>query len=91
MDPSSLVASSHAVERYRERSGTPTESYQTIVEKLKDLVRRCPRVEGERNTSYIRATGNGHDPIWVVVQGRVIRTVLSHRQYLRNVEVGRAL
>lgn len=82
--------SSHAVERYRERAGDPTSTYAAVVEKIKEIARQCPIVEGVRDTRYIRATGSGHDPIWLVVRADTVRTVLTHNQYIHNLETGRA-
>ena len=83
---SSLLVSGHAVVRYRQRSGDHISSPKRLVEKVKELVRTHPEVSDGESTSYIRVSGHGHDPIWIVVKGRVVITVLEHQQYLRKIE-----
>ena len=87
---SNLIVSSHAVERYRERSGDNKSTLESISKQIKALVSTCPAVQGKDNTNYVRVTGLGPEPIWFVVRGRAVRTVLTHSQYLRNIETGRA-
>jgi hypothetical protein len=90
LQASNLIVSYHAVERYRERSGDNKSDLGTVTKQIKTLVSTYPVVQGRDNTKYVRVTGLNLEPIWFVVRGRVVRTTLTHNQYLQNIEVGRA-
>lgn len=84
-----LLLSSHAVSRWRERAQDSTSSNETIQESLKQIARDCPATPGEKDVYYVRVS-MATETLWLVIKGRVIRTVLTHRQYLKNIQTGRA-
>lgn len=80
----SLLVSDVAVERFLQRSGIETRDRREIVQKIKELVRTCPAVDGPGDDTFVRVTGQLPEPVWIVVSGRIVRTVLSHAQFLER-------
>lgn len=79
-----LLVSDHAVIRYVQRSGESLNNRRKIVAQLKSLAGKYPIVKGDRGRTYIRITAGLNEAIWLVLQGRIIKTILTHRQYLSN-------